>query len=136
VARAWLKPKEPVIVLRLGKDVRAYPLQILMYHEIVNEGRFQRVSPAEGLALLSRVAGDAVAERRKLRTPCDQFLVENRRRGRRGRLDYGVRRARSEQDQRGAQHKSRRNTEVIPSDGCGRAPLRLRGGSEGFTKQT
>jgi hypothetical protein len=36
-ARAWLKPKEPVIVLRLGKDARAYPLQILMFHEIVND---------------------------------------------------------------------------------------------------
>jgi hypothetical protein len=36
-ARAWLKAKEPVIVLRMGKDVRAYPLQILMYHEIVND---------------------------------------------------------------------------------------------------
>jgi hypothetical protein len=36
-ARAWLKAKEPVIVLRIGKDVRAYPLQILMYHEIVND---------------------------------------------------------------------------------------------------
>jgi hypothetical protein len=36
-ARVWLKPKEPVIVLRMGKDVRAYPLQILMYHEIVND---------------------------------------------------------------------------------------------------
>ena len=37
VARAWLKPKEPVIVLRLGADVRAYPIQILMFHEIVND---------------------------------------------------------------------------------------------------
>jgi hypothetical protein len=37
VARAWLKPKEPVIVLRMEKDARAYPLQILMYHEIVND---------------------------------------------------------------------------------------------------
>jgi hypothetical protein len=36
-ARAWLKPKEPVIVLRMGRDVRAYPLQILMFHEIVND---------------------------------------------------------------------------------------------------
>jgi hypothetical protein len=36
-ARAWLKPKEPVIVLRMETDVRAYPLQILMYHEIVND---------------------------------------------------------------------------------------------------
>lgn len=36
-ARAWLKPKEPVIVLRVGKEARAYPLQILMFHEIVND---------------------------------------------------------------------------------------------------
>ena len=36
-ARAWLKPQEPVIALRLGKEARAYPLQILMYHEIVND---------------------------------------------------------------------------------------------------
>jgi hypothetical protein len=36
-ARAWLKPKEPVLVLRIERDARAYPLQILMYHEIVND---------------------------------------------------------------------------------------------------
>lgn len=36
-ARAWLSPQEPVIVLRIGRAARAYPLQILMYHEIVND---------------------------------------------------------------------------------------------------
>ena len=36
-AREWLKPKEPVIVLRLGAQARAYPIQILMFHEIVND---------------------------------------------------------------------------------------------------
>jgi hypothetical protein len=36
-AKAWLKPKEPVIVLRLQSERRAYPLQILMFHEIVND---------------------------------------------------------------------------------------------------
>ncbi len=36
-ARAWLNPKEPVIVLRVGSEARAYPLQILMFHEIVND---------------------------------------------------------------------------------------------------
>jgi hypothetical protein len=36
-ARAWLKPKEPVIVLRVGREARAYPIQILMFHEIVND---------------------------------------------------------------------------------------------------
>lgn len=36
-ARAWLKPEEPVIVLRIGREARSYPLQILMFHEIVND---------------------------------------------------------------------------------------------------
>lgn len=34
-ADAWLKPVEPVILLQIGEDVRAYPLQILIWHEIV-----------------------------------------------------------------------------------------------------
>jgi hypothetical protein len=37
VARAWLGAKEPVIVLRLGREAKAYPLQILMFHEIAND---------------------------------------------------------------------------------------------------
>ncbi len=37
MALAWLKPREPVIVLRLGTKARAYPIQILMFHEIVND---------------------------------------------------------------------------------------------------
>ncbi len=36
-ADAWLQPQEPVILLQVGADVRAYPLQILMWHEIVND---------------------------------------------------------------------------------------------------
>jgi hypothetical protein len=36
-ARAWLRDAEPVIVLRAGGQARAYPLQILMFHEIVND---------------------------------------------------------------------------------------------------
>jgi len=36
-AKAWLKAKEPVIALRLQEERRAYPLQILMFHEIVND---------------------------------------------------------------------------------------------------
>jgi hypothetical protein len=36
-AKAWLKPKEPVIAIRLAGERRAYPLQILMFHEIVND---------------------------------------------------------------------------------------------------
>ena len=36
-ANKWLNPKEPVIFIRIGDDVKAYPLQILMWHEIVND---------------------------------------------------------------------------------------------------
>jgi hypothetical protein len=33
----WLAPAEPVILFRIGDDARAYPLQILTWHEIVND---------------------------------------------------------------------------------------------------
>lgn len=33
----WLQPDEPVISLVIEGDVRAYPIQILMWHEIVND---------------------------------------------------------------------------------------------------
>ncbi|MBI4638639.1 MAG: DUF3179 domain-containing protein [Candidatus Rokubacteria bacterium] len=36
-ADAWLKGKEPVLALEVSGDARAYPLQILMWHEIVND---------------------------------------------------------------------------------------------------
>lgn len=36
-ADAWLQPMEPVILLQIGDDARAYPLQILVWHEIVND---------------------------------------------------------------------------------------------------
>jgi hypothetical protein len=36
-ADTWLKPKEPVVALEVSGDSRAYPLQILVWHEIVND---------------------------------------------------------------------------------------------------
>ena len=36
-ADAWLEPQEPVILLRVANEVRAYPIQIVMWHEIVND---------------------------------------------------------------------------------------------------
>ncbi len=36
-ANAWLKPREPVIRVVVGGDARAYPIQVLMYHEIAND---------------------------------------------------------------------------------------------------
>ncbi len=36
-ADSWLEPQEPVIHLTVGREARAYPLQILIWHEIVND---------------------------------------------------------------------------------------------------
>jgi hypothetical protein len=36
-ADAWLAPAEPVLSLQIAGDSRAYPLQILIWHEIVND---------------------------------------------------------------------------------------------------
>ena len=36
-ADAWLRPIEPVILVQAGDDARAYPIQILMWHEIAND---------------------------------------------------------------------------------------------------
>jgi hypothetical protein len=36
-ANSWLKPVEPVILVEVGDEARAYPLQILIWHEIVND---------------------------------------------------------------------------------------------------
>src|SRR5258708_4055361 len=36
-AGAWLKDDEPVIAFELNDDTRAYPIQILIWHEIVND---------------------------------------------------------------------------------------------------
>jgi hypothetical protein len=36
-ANEWLKDREPVVFVQVGDDARAYPIQILMWHEIVND---------------------------------------------------------------------------------------------------
>lgn len=36
-ADAWLEPVEPVIFVQVGEDARAYPIQVFMWHEIVND---------------------------------------------------------------------------------------------------
>jgi hypothetical protein len=36
-ADSWLKPVEPAIFFQIGDDARAYPIQIFMWHEIVND---------------------------------------------------------------------------------------------------
>jgi hypothetical protein len=36
-ADEWLEDREPVVFVQVGDDARAYPIQILMWHEIVND---------------------------------------------------------------------------------------------------
>jgi len=36
-ADEWLRPLEPVVLVQVGDDATAYPLQILTWHEIVND---------------------------------------------------------------------------------------------------
>ncbi len=36
-AAVWLHDREPVVVVEMGDDARAYPLQVLIWHEIVND---------------------------------------------------------------------------------------------------
>jgi len=36
-AAPWLNPKEPVLTVEMSGEVRGYPLQILMWHELVND---------------------------------------------------------------------------------------------------
>jgi len=36
-ADQWLDPREPVILVSINQTVKAYPIQILMWHEIVND---------------------------------------------------------------------------------------------------
>src|SRR5262249_8319276 len=36
-ADTWLKPNEPVVLFEAGGAARAYPIQILIWHEIVND---------------------------------------------------------------------------------------------------
>ncbi len=36
-ANTWLRPTEPVILVEVGHEARAYPIQILIWHEIVND---------------------------------------------------------------------------------------------------
>jgi len=36
-ASKWLNPREPVVVVSIGSETKAYPIQILTWHEIVND---------------------------------------------------------------------------------------------------
>ncbi|MDX1532301.1 MAG: DUF3179 domain-containing (seleno)protein [Rhodothermales bacterium] len=36
-AADWIEPQEPVVALEIDGEARAYPLQILTWHEIVND---------------------------------------------------------------------------------------------------
>ncbi len=61
--RRWLRDREPVVFVERAGDARAYPLQILVWHEIVND-----VVGREPLAVtFCPVCNAAIAFRRQLR---------------------------------------------------------------------
>jgi hypothetical protein len=76
-ADAWLKPVEPVIVLEIGDDVRAYPLQILIWHEIVND----TVAGVPVLVTFCPLCNTAIAFERSVNGQATEF-------GTTGRLRY------------------------------------------------
>ncbi len=56
-ADGWLEPREPVILLRVGDEARAYPLQVIMWHEIVND----RVNGAPVVVTFCPLCNTAIA---------------------------------------------------------------------------
>jgi len=56
-AEEWLGSREPVVLLRVGDEARAYPLQIITWHEIVND----RVNGAPVVVTFCPLCNTAVA---------------------------------------------------------------------------
>ena len=61
-ADAWLEPQEPVILFQVGDDARAYPIQILMWHEVVND----TVGDVPAVVTFCPLCNTAIAFERKL----------------------------------------------------------------------
>ena len=73
-ADAWLQDREPVIAVHRGQAAKAYPLQILIWHEIVND-----TVGAEPLAItFCPLCNSAVAFKRRLGTQVLDFGTTGR----------------------------------------------------------
>ena len=70
-AAAWLDPAEPVQVLRHAGEVRVYPLQILIWHELVND----RIGDLPVLASFCPLCNAAVAFDRRVEGEIAEFGV-------------------------------------------------------------
>lgn len=70
-ARTYLSGNEPVIVLRAGGLTRAYPLQILLWHEIVND----QIAGIPVLITYCSICNSAIVFERKLGTRVLSFGV-------------------------------------------------------------
>jgi hypothetical protein len=70
-ARTFLSDNEPVIVLRAGGLTRAYPLQILLWHEIVND----QLAGLPVLITYCSICNSAIVFERKLGTRVLSFGV-------------------------------------------------------------
>jgi hypothetical protein len=70
-AAKWLDPEEPVIAVTIGDESRAYPVQILIWHEIVND----TVGGTPIVITYCPLCNSAIAFDRRL--PLDQVATES-----------------------------------------------------------
>ena len=61
-ASDWLKEKEPVIFLKVNNSVKGYPLQILIWHEIVND----RIDSTPVIVTFCPLCYSAIVYKRKI----------------------------------------------------------------------
>lgn len=78
-AREWLSDRDPVIVLKLKDEARAYPLQLMIWHEIVND--YFEDEPV--VITFSAISNSTVAFRRQVRDRSVEFGIS-------GKLYYGA----------------------------------------------
>lgn len=70
-ADSWIEPKEPVIAFEYNNTARAYPLQILIWHEIVND----RVGDTPVLVTFCPLCYSAIVFDRRIDGEVHQFGV-------------------------------------------------------------
>lgn len=74
LAESWLRPAEPVVVVAVGQDARAYPLAILVWHEVVND----TIGGVPVAVTYSPLANAAVAFDRRVGGRAESFGVSGK----------------------------------------------------------
>src|SRR5262249_41167232 len=61
-ARSWISPTEPVIALNVNRIARAYPLQILIWHEVCND----QIGPTPVVITFCSICNSAIVFKRSI----------------------------------------------------------------------